>query len=136
MRLTRGLPLRAWQCVAHRALPSHSFPLGQLRGLAPRLRPARWRGALRSHRSLYFLSSLLSRLRAERLPCRVSNSSAFLTRVFPISLWAIFSPARRNKTMHRVAVLVLPMTLFFGLIDWAIAGPFGLSMGMQPSEVG
>ncbi len=38
--------------------------------------------------------------------------------------------------MRRVAVLVLTMMFFFGLADWAIAGPFGLSMGMKPSEVG
>ena len=38
--------------------------------------------------------------------------------------------------MRCVAMLVLTVTFCLGLTDRGIAGPFGLSMGMKPSEVG
>jgi hypothetical protein len=38
--------------------------------------------------------------------------------------------------MRRVAMLVLSLTCSLGMVERGFAGPFGLSMGMQPSEVG
>ena len=36
--------------------------------------------------------------------------------------------------MRCVAVLVLTVTFSFGLADWGFAGPFGVSMGMKPTD--
>jgi hypothetical protein len=38
--------------------------------------------------------------------------------------------------MRRVAVLALSVMLSLGFVEPGIAGPFGLSMGMKPAEVG
>jgi hypothetical protein len=38
--------------------------------------------------------------------------------------------------MRRGAVLVLSVTLSLGLVERGVAGPFGLTMGMQPAAVG
>ena len=39
--------------------------------------------------------------------------------------------------MRRVAILALAVLfLLYLFVDWGIAGPFGLSMGMKPEEVG
>jgi hypothetical protein len=52
------------------------------------------------------------------------------------SLRAIFTE-QGEKTMRRVAILVLAVLfLLYLFVDWGIAGPFGLSMGMKPAEVG
>lgn len=42
----------------------------------------------------------------------------------------------RRVVILALAVLVLAVTLSLGLVDRGIAGPFGLTMGMKPEEVG
>jgi hypothetical protein len=44
--------------------------------------------------------------------------------------------ARGENAMRRGIIFVFTITFVFGLAEWGIAGPFGLTMGMQPAEVG
>jgi hypothetical protein len=43
---------------------------------------------------------------------------------------------KEGNAVRHIAVVVLAVLFFLGFVEQGIAGPFGLSMGMKPTEVG
>lgn len=83
--------------------------------------------------SLYsLLLSLCSESR--RGAARLLFPFSFTTLGFSLSQYDTLVAVKGNNAMRRVAVLVLTVTFSLALADRGLAGPFGVSMGMKPTD--